>query len=93
MLGEFSLFTSFFFTSLFNIQQMDVLLFNYPFLFRVINLYLTGKKISRPLSPFSHCVLNSGSQTVGQAPLEGRGATAGVLGSTRGNVRSEAKLN
>lgn len=45
------------------------------------------------MSPFSHCVLNSGSQTVGQAPLEGRGATAGVLGSTRGNVQSEAKLN
>lgn len=84
---------------------MDVLLFNYTFFYRIINLvmiifslYLTGKKINthkicRPLSPFSHCVLNSGSQTVGQAPLEGRGATAGVLGSTRGNVRSEAKLN
>lgn len=55
--------------------------------------FVPYRKICRPMSLFSHCVLNSGSQTVEQAPLEGRGATAGVLGSTRGNVRSEAKLN
>lgn len=65
---------------------------DYPF-FVPYRKKINTHKICRPLSPFSHCVLNSGSQTVGQAPLEGRGATAGVLGSTRGNVRSEAKLN